>query len=49
MPKFTYTATRDGKTIHGQVEASSKEALTDTLHREGIHPISRKTITRFKF
>lgn len=49
MPKFTYTATRDGKTIHGQVEASSKAALTDTLHREGIHPIIIKQAVGLNF
>lgn len=49
MPKFTYTATRDGKTIHGQIEATSKAALTDTLHREGLHPLVIKQSSGFNF
>ncbi|MEI6237141.1 MAG: type II secretion system F family protein [Candidatus Saccharibacteria bacterium] len=50
MPKFTYTATtRDGKTIHGQVEASSKAALTDTLHKQGIHPVIIKQAVGLNF
>jgi type IV pilus assembly protein PilC len=39
MPKFKYTATKDGKTIHGEIEAVSKAALADSLHRQDIHPL----------
>lgn len=43
MPKFTYSAiTKDGKTISGSLEASSKEALLDTLHKQEIRPLTIK-------
>ena len=38
MPKFTYTATKDGKTIHGVAEAANKDALLDSLRKQGIKP-----------
>lgn len=37
--RFTYTATKDGKTIHGSVEAVNKEALVAMLGRQGARPI----------
>jgi len=49
MPKYTYTATKDGKTIHGSVEASSKEALTESLHRQSVHPIIIKEASSLNF
>lgn len=42
MPKFTYTATRDGKVITGMVEAASKQAALSTLSQQNIHPLSVK-------
>lgn len=39
MPKYTYTATKDGKTMTGVVEASSKEAAVSTLSHQGVHPL----------
>lgn len=36
---FDYTATKDGKTIKGTIEASSKEALLGVLSKQGVHPI----------
>lgn len=38
MAKFTYTATKDGKTIHGTAEAASKDALLASLRKQGIKP-----------
>jgi len=39
MAKFTYTATKDGKTIHGTGEAGSKEALVSSLRKQNIVPL----------
>jgi type IV pilus assembly protein PilC len=39
MPIFTYTATKSGKTVTGNIEASSKEAVVSTLAKQGIHPL----------
>lgn len=39
MPKFTYTATKDDKTINGSIEASTKEAALSTLAHQNIHPL----------
>ena len=37
---FTYTAvTKEGKSVSGSVEASSKEALIETLHKQGLRPL----------
>ncbi len=37
---FTYKATsKDGKTISGNAEAASKQALLELLHKQGIHPL----------
>ncbi|HSX43839.1 MAG TPA: type II secretion system F family protein [Candidatus Saccharimonadales bacterium] len=42
--RFTYTATnKDGRTISGAAEASSKEALVANLTKQGVHPIIVKT------
>jgi type IV pilus assembly protein PilC len=39
--KFTYKATtKEGKTITGSAEATSKAALLDLLRKQGIHPIT---------
>ena len=38
--KFSYTATnKDGKTIKGSAEAASKQALAETLAKQGARPI----------
>lgn len=40
MSQFTYTAvTKDSKTVSGTVEASSKDALIESLHRQGLRPL----------
>lgn len=37
---FTYTATNKvGKTVKGQVESANREAVLETLHKQGLHPI----------
>lgn len=38
MPKFTYTATKEGKTVHGSAEAANKEALLASLRKQGMKP-----------
>lgn len=37
--RFSYTATKDGRTIQGSLEAPSKEAAVETLTRQGARPI----------
>lgn len=39
MKTFTYTAKKDGKTITGAVEASTREAALNTLAHQNIHPL----------
>lgn len=39
MAKFSYTATKDGKTIHGTSEAGSKEAVVASLRKQNITPL----------
>lgn len=39
MPKYTYTATKDGKTLHGTTEAGSKEAAISNLRKQNITPL----------
>lgn len=40
MGKFKYTAlTKEGKQISGVTEATSKEALIDSLHRQNLKPL----------
>lgn len=37
---FTYTAaTKEGKSVSGSIDASSKEALIETLHKQGLRPL----------
>lgn len=38
-PRFTYTATKDGKTIHGTSEGGSKEAVVAGLRKQNIVPL----------
>lgn len=42
MAKFTYTATKDGKTINGAVEAATKQTAIATLAQQNIHPVILK-------
>lgn len=37
--RFSYTASKDGKTFSGVVDAVDKDALVATLHKQGAHPI----------
>lgn len=39
MASFSYTATRNGKTTKGIIEAGSREAAMSTLTKQGLHPI----------
>jgi len=40
MASFEYTAvTKEGKSVSGFVEASTKEALVETLHKQGLRPL----------
>jgi type IV pilus assembly protein PilC len=54
MVRFSYTATKDGKTVSGSAEAPSKEALLSTLRKQGLHPLVVKqesgglSLARFK-
>lgn len=45
MPQFTYTATKDGKTVTGKLEASTKEAAISSLRDQGLHPLVIKAPT----
>lgn len=48
MPKFLYTATKDGKKITGSVEASDKDGALLTLDHQGIKPLSMSEIAAKK-
>lgn len=38
--EFSYKATnKEGKTVSGNAEAASKQALLATLHKQGLHPL----------
>jgi type IV pilus assembly protein PilC len=39
MSRLSYTATKNGKTVTGNVEAASKEAVIETLHSQGMQPL----------
>lgn len=40
MPQFSYSAvTKDGKSVSGNIEASSKGTLIETLHKQGLRPL----------
>lgn len=40
MASFKYTAlTKDNKTVSGTMEAASKDAVIDSLHRQQLHPL----------
>lgn len=49
---FLYTATdKDGKTVHGNIEASTQEIAVKNLHNQGMRPLVVKKMThkQFKF
>src|SRR5258708_4823516 len=55
MAIFTYTATKDGKTVTGSLDAVSKDALVASLIHQGLRPVvvkegsAKKSFTqRFK-
>lgn len=43
--RFSYTATKDGRTLQGTVEAADREALIATLTKQGAKPIIIKAET----
>jgi type IV pilus assembly protein PilC len=43
MAQFSYTATKDGKTVTGNLVAASKEAATNNLRSQGLHPLVIKS------
>lgn len=46
MSSFEYTAvTKEGKSVSGVVDASTKEALVETLHKQGLRPLLVKQKT----
>lgn len=50
--QFLYTATdKDGKTVHGNIEASTQEVAVKNLHNQGMRPLVVKKMThkQFKF
>jgi len=49
MPKFSYTAlSKTGKSISGTNESASRQVLTETLVKQGLRPLSIKTISESK-
>jgi type II secretory pathway component PulF len=42
MPRYIYTATKQGKKITGSVEAASKESAIQTLAHQDIHALGIK-------
>lgn len=46
MALFSYTATKDGKTIKGTVEATTKVAAVDNLRKQGAQPVVVKVAHR---
>jgi type IV pilus assembly protein PilC len=48
MARFIYTAvSREGKNVKGSAEASSRETLIETLHKQGLRPLSVKQSSGF--
>lgn len=39
MQEYIYTATKDGRTLTGNVQANSKEAVMESLRKQGLQPI----------
>ncbi|HUD03298.1 MAG TPA: type II secretion system F family protein [Patescibacteria group bacterium] len=49
MPTFTYTAvTKEGKTVNGSIDSTSKESLMESLQHQGYRPLIIKQKTGFK-
>src|SRR5690606_2279876 len=48
MARFEYTARKNGKTVSGAIEASSKDAVISTLHRQGMQPLTIKAVSSKK-
>lgn len=42
MAQFSYTATKNGKTTSGTIEATSRDAVLAALHKQGLQPMSVK-------
>lgn len=53
MEQFTYTATKDGKTLTGQISAANKQAAISSLKNQGVHPLvvkpASKSLSASKF
>lgn len=39
MPIFEYTATKNGKTVHGKIEATDKNSALSSLHKQDLQPL----------
>lgn len=39
MARFSYTAIKNEKKITGIIEGASKEAVSELLHKQGVHPL----------
>lgn len=48
MAQFTYTATKDGKTLKGTMEASTKDAVMESLRKQGAQPLIVKVAKQNK-
>ncbi len=49
MTKFSYTAlNKSGKSVSGISEAGSRQTLTETLVKQGLRPLSIKTVSESK-
>lgn len=46
MPRFNYTATKEGRTLNGSIEASDKSAAIATLVHQDIRPLVIKEESR---
>lgn len=42
--QFIYTATKDDKTVHGKIDAPSRDAAVANLHRQGLRPLAVKAV-----
>ena len=56
MDQFSYTATKDGKTVYGTVSATSKNEAINSLRKQGAHPlvvkknsVNRDLLSKFSF
>ncbi|GIW60797.1 MAG: phytochrome sensor protein [Patescibacteria group bacterium] len=46
MEQYSYTGTKDGKTISGQISAANKQAAITNLRNQGVHPLVIKPSTK---